>query len=458
MGPDRPEEDPVVGFLVRRYAPDAPVGPCPEEDLLAAMASGGLLPEERERLVDHLSGCERCGGVVAALSKGEAPGIPRAPSRRGVLRLPVPSWAAGRRGKAGSPLRSIEIRLPVAAAAVLLALAGVFLGTRIRSGSPGVDGRPASDTDGILLASAADLALSRPDLFRDFAPLSREERLADAPSVRGTVSSLILPAGKILETRPSFRWQDRPPVAEREVVLRTPAGAVVFRARARAPLPVYPEDAPPLDPGSSYSWTVSGLGERIFAVATSEERAAWEAAVSAIEAQAPAGVRDLLVSHLALRRGFLGEAEQAARRHLWGTVAARERYERELARARERGDRRAEGIVLLDLGRTWESFHNYESALRNYEQARAQARESGDRALEAQALRGLGEVHRSLGDGEKAREYLEGSLRAPGDPPVPLSTSADAAGAQTLRHVLRLLGSSEADQLDLANAPEERGR
>src|SRR5262249_18258818 len=146
MDPERPEDDPVVGFLVRRYARGGPVGPCPEEYLLAAIGRGGLLPEEREGLVEHLAGCERCRGVVALLAKAAPAAVLRAPPRRGVLRLPVPAWASGGRGKPGVGRTAIEIRLPVAAAALLLALVGAFFGLRVLTRSPGIDDRSALGT------------------------------------------------------------------------------------------------------------------------------------------------------------------------------------------------------------------------------------------------------------------------------------------------------------------------
>src|SRR5262245_66488288 len=95
MDPERPEDDPVVGFLVRRYARGTPEGPCPDENLLAAMARGGLLREEREALVEHLAGCERCRGVVARLAKAAPAGVLRAPPREGGLRPPHPARARG---------------------------------------------------------------------------------------------------------------------------------------------------------------------------------------------------------------------------------------------------------------------------------------------------------------------------------------------------------------------------
>ncbi|HKB16060.1 MAG TPA: hypothetical protein VKF62_08335, partial [Planctomycetota bacterium] len=145
-------------------------------------------------------------------------------------------------------------------------------------------------------------------------------------------------------------------------------GAIVLRGNARGSSLGFPAGAPDLEPDSQYTWTVSGLGERAFAVASLEERASFEAAVSAIGALAPVEVRDLLISHLALRRSFLGEAEKAARRYLSGSDIARERP---------------------DLGRP-----------------------------------------------------------VGAEPSVPKSLSAEPVAVETLSHVLRLLGSSEADRLE----------
>ncbi len=313
MDPARPEGDPVVGFLVRRHAPGAPAaaGPCPDENLLAAMSKGWLLPEEREAVIEHLPGCESCRSTLGALSGGEAPALPRAPSRGRVLRVPIPSWLARRWREARAHRTHIGIRLDFAAAALLLVVAGALVGPRLLAPSSRIPGSLAGDVEGRLVASAKELARAHPELFGDFAPLSHGERLAPLPAVRAGATSLVYPAGRILETRPTFRWAAGPGEAEREIVLRAAGGAVVYRLRARASPLEYPADAPALEPGGQYSWALSGADERAFAVATDEERAAFESAVAVVRSQAPAAIRDLLIAHLALRRGLLGEAEKA---------------------------------------------------------------------------------------------------------------------------------------------------
>ncbi|HET6201279.1 MAG TPA: hypothetical protein VFI25_00605 [Planctomycetota bacterium] len=163
-----------------------------------------------------------------------------------------------------------------------------------------------------LFAAAADLARSRPDLFGEFVPLSREERLAKGPQLRSGGLSLVYPSGKILDSRPSFRWEAASG-GEDEIVLRTARGETLWRGTGRPPLLEYPSEAPDLQPGVRYSWELSRQGRRIFATASAEERAAFEAGVKGIEAKAPAPIRPLLVAHLALRAEFFAEAERAAR-------------------------------------------------------------------------------------------------------------------------------------------------
>ncbi|MCI0589664.1 MAG: hypothetical protein L0323_22845 [Planctomycetes bacterium] len=187
-----------------------------------------------------------------------------------------------------------------------------MVGPRLLAPSPRVPGPLAGDVDGMLVASTKALARAHPELFGDFAPLSRGERLAPLPAVRAGAPSLVYPAGRILETRPTFRWTAGAGEAEREIVLRAAGGAVVHRLRAPASPLEYPADAPALEPGGQYSWSLSGADERAFAVETGEERGAFESAVAIIRSQAPAAIRDLLIAHLALRRGLLGEAEKAA--------------------------------------------------------------------------------------------------------------------------------------------------
>jgi hypothetical protein len=82
-------------------------------------------------------------------------------------------------------------------------------------------------------------------------------------------------------------------------------------------------EAEALRPGQRYTWSLactSAAGPRIFdadfEVASTEERAAFESARAAIERIADGRVQQLVLAQHALRLGYLGEAERAARQHL----------------------------------------------------------------------------------------------------------------------------------------------
>jgi hypothetical protein len=94
---------------------------CLEDDLLAALADGGLPTSERNQAMLHLSRCARCRGAVASLARaladpavaGAKAAADRAPRRR-FIRLAVPAAAAavlfvavlGRQGEDDRPSRS----------------------------------------------------------------------------------------------------------------------------------------------------------------------------------------------------------------------------------------------------------------------------------------------------------------------------------------------------------------
>lgn len=47
--------------------------PCPDAETLAAFGDGMLSGEEREMVVNHLSGCDRCRSIVMEVSGGPRP-------------------------------------------------------------------------------------------------------------------------------------------------------------------------------------------------------------------------------------------------------------------------------------------------------------------------------------------------------------------------------------------------
>jgi hypothetical protein len=286
--PHRPEDDPLLGHVVRRFAPEDagdPADPCPGDNLLMSLAGGKLLGGERENLEAHLARCERCRGVAEILSRADAAGAGRA---------------------------SLGLKIGVAAAAASILAAAVIFGPER---FPGVETRASAGTEERLFAAAADLGRARPELFGGFDPLSREERLARGPELRAGDLALLYPSGKIFDTRPAFRWEaaaDR----EDEIVLRTARGDTLWRGTAKPPLLEYPVDAPDLVPGVRYAWEVSREGRRIFATASEEERKTFETASAEIESRVPSPIRALLLAHLALRGEFFAEAERAARAYV----------------------------------------------------------------------------------------------------------------------------------------------
>src|SRR5262245_5337813 len=289
--PPRPEDDPFLGYVVRRFAPEDagdPADSCPGDNLLTGLAGGRLLANEREGLEAHLDRCGRCRGIAEVLSR-----------------------------KAASPAGRKAFGLPArfAAAAVLAALAAFAFGPDLLSAIRGKETQAPAGTQERLLSAAADLARARPDLFRGFVPLSRDERLARGPQLRAGDLALLSPSGRILETRPAFRWEAASG-REDEIVLRTARGETLWRGTARPPRLEYPPEAPDLRPGVRYVWEVARAGRRTFATASAEERAAFEAGVKEIETRGPASLRPLLVAHLALRGEFFAEAERAARAFL----------------------------------------------------------------------------------------------------------------------------------------------
>jgi hypothetical protein len=266
--------------------------PCPGENVLAAMALGGLLPEEREAAERHVAGCDACLDVVGTIARAEPPAA--------VATVPAPA-----------PRRRVLTWLAIAAG-----LAGVgLLGRDIleRSSSPRA----------LLTTAAADLSASRPDLFAGFTPLDDAE-LADDPRVRlrgGT--QLQAPVGTILEARPTLEWTTSRGGGGRHVEVHdAETDALVAEATCESPC-AYPAQAQALEPGHAYAWSVTidgpfgaEVSTQRFAVASDAERTGYEEASGEIDRVVPERVRELVRAHVALRRGLDAEASRAAQRYV----------------------------------------------------------------------------------------------------------------------------------------------
>jgi hypothetical protein len=298
--PDGDEDLLIERLLGRLPAKDPAAGECPDEAALTAWLEGRSPPAGREAVEGHLARCDECLAVAAALRAERA-----APGGR-VLTL----WR----------------RAPVltAAAALFLGIAlGVLWTLQRRSGT---------GTDDQLAEAAGQLARAHPGSFGDFHPLTREERRVPRSVQRGDQDPVaIAPASKILEDRPTFRWRALPGCPGYRLEVRVFGGEPKWTLVHEVAKPAddgevavpYPGAERELAAGARYEWIVSGegpLGRResrqVFGVADLEERAAWDRDRAACRSAAPPRIADLLEAHLAVRRGYLLEAEQAARRQL----------------------------------------------------------------------------------------------------------------------------------------------
>ncbi len=302
---ERPSDPPSLAgdrlaeFLARTRPAAGVPGPCPDPGLLAGYAEGRLLPREVEAAESHLARCGECRSAVAGLIREAAVPAPAAVEpARPALRLLPRLWL---------------LAIPVAAAVVF-----AFL----MNGTPRVS--PARDTEVALADAARDLAAARPDLFGSFRPLSRAElRAPILGPKRGGSLALLRPAGRVLEVRPGFRWESMPAVERWTVTLLAADGTPLWSEETAGASFAWPAKAEPLRPGARYLWEVKGEGplgpersRRSFAVASAEERRAFEEGTRSIDEAAPEALRPLLRAHLALRAGLAEEAEAAAREAL----------------------------------------------------------------------------------------------------------------------------------------------
>jgi len=282
-----------LGARIRRSLPPplAEAGPCPDENVLAAFAEDRLPGRTRETVERHLARCDPCRGVCRELVR-DAAGAPGLIVRRGFRRF----------------------TLAVAAAAALLVSTVTLL--RLLD-------RP-SGTEEALWASTRNAARARADLFPSgVIPFTEAERLAGGSGVSrsGGDPVPIHPAGRILETRPAFRWESAGD-GTATVTLADAAGRRLWQrstpsSGGRATL-AYPPDEPALAIGAGYAWEVEVRGDlgtgasgpRVFEVSP---RAWFDERAAAIEAASDPAVRLLVRAHWALRERFLAEAEAAAR-------------------------------------------------------------------------------------------------------------------------------------------------
>lgn len=286
--PRRPDGEDLLRLLAQ-HAPQTPTGACPETDMLAAFVSGGLTSLERPALEQHLVRCGPCLAVVTDLADQlevmeEPPG-----------RLHLAREEQGR-------LRPRRWLLPAAA----LLLIGFAVWALQQSAAP--------VPEPTLLEAAAALRETHGRTCADLVPLSADELAQpSSPSERGGIA-LFAPSGTLLNARLTFRFEPVPGVSEYQIQLLTSSGDVLWKASTSTTEMAYPKGEPTLSSGTNYLWTLAydRLGRQevraAFAIATEDEAMAFRSTMSAIETNAPAPHRLLLKAHLAIRRGYWGEA------------------------------------------------------------------------------------------------------------------------------------------------------
>ena len=281
-----------------------PAARCPDDNELAALAEGRLPAARRDALFGHVADCRACGAVVAAVhaaldaEPAAAAGSPVAP--------PLPSLEAARARRGPSP------RVLAVAAATLVAVGvGLFAASRRGADAPPVAQQVASAFDA--------LGAARADLFGGLTPLGADELSRGGESATRGGLVAFAPVGAVLETRPAFSWQPVPGVSGYTVVVRDGAGAVVWTKRAPGAFLPYPPDVAPLAPGAAYTWSVEATaalgrveGRRAFSTADADAVARWKETLREVKARVPETLRALVGAQVALRRGYVVEAERLA--------------------------------------------------------------------------------------------------------------------------------------------------
>lgn len=303
--PDAPDEsadrtDARLEHLIRSHPPADPAsrpGPCPDRNLLAALASGTLLDAERAPLEAHAAVCAACADAVAVAALAASLDEP--------VRAAAPPPRSGR-------VRSFAAMATVAAAAAVLAVVAFAWNA---SREP-----PRRDTETALVAAAGELSARRADLFAGFEPLGPDERAApvDDP-VRGTPVGA-WPRGHVRSQRPEFRWDSRPGAQSWDLRLCAGDGTEIWRRTCAAPPFSYPSDAAPLTPGGRYLFVAEARGalgtveaRSAFGVLDDAAARAFDDGVAEIRRVFPDALGPLLASHFALRRQLVDEALGLAR-------------------------------------------------------------------------------------------------------------------------------------------------
>jgi hypothetical protein len=286
----RADDDDVLRSLLGGRPP---ASDCPEEGLLAAWAEDRLEDERRDRVESHLALCDDCRAV--ALAQREA--AQASPALPAAGRGPAVVWPFRRRRL---------LRAVVALAAVVVV--GVGLAWF----------RSEPDAAERLSAAAAAGSRANPALLAGFRPLSRAELAAGSASVLRGGIAMLEPAEHLLGPPMRFRWKPVAGATGYRVTLLDGAGMPLWTRETLNPALDWPTEEPLLAPGAKAVLEVTAdavlgqvEGRRAFDVATAAAARSYAEAAGVLAAQDRA-LADLLRAHLALRRGYLPEAESAA--------------------------------------------------------------------------------------------------------------------------------------------------
>ncbi len=220
-------DDQLIAALLRHLdaGGELPAMDFPYDDLLAGLASGTLLDDERAKALQLLDREPAFRELLAEICEtdGEAQ-----PSTTSAPNEPLRRW----------------FPLGVAAALILGVGAAVFFLTR--------EPRPAT-LEAQLVAYVDTLTQSHPKLFEGFSPATSKDRLAPYDRVRRGAPTLIAPHGALISGRPTFRWKAVHGATSYVVTVVSETGDTLIKESCESTELAWPEHESELPPGK-YVW------------------------------------------------------------------------------------------------------------------------------------------------------------------------------------------------------------
>ena len=275
--------------------------------------------DEQER-IDHLldlasqgDGAELDLNDVAQLAAGRPEESARAALEARLAEAPAADARTVAAVAAATPTRGQEATrrmwwLPVSAAAMVLIALGA---ARLLNRSPAA---PGALDDTALAKAFETLRRSAPESFEGMEPILSKERLETEPLVQRGGIRVFVPHGALRSAPPDIQWQPISGAASYEVRALSDEGDELFRQQESGTRMAWPKSAV-LEPGTSYVVTISTLvsgvrarGSAAFRVLSVDQIARYEAGLRAIDRVEPSGLRDILRSQFAIRRGLIADA------------------------------------------------------------------------------------------------------------------------------------------------------